>query len=240
MFTTIAWATDGSASASDALPIAEGLTRAIGGNLVIIHVHEVTISRSGFLTEDNRALLASLHRTARRLREDGVPATVLSSKATTRNIPQKIFDLVSTAHADLLVIGNRGHGSMINFLLGGVATRLLQAAPLPIITVPSRSTAATPLTDADIAWGSARSGAQPAQPNRGGFGPSRPNRMPTTRAEDDHLHRSGRSASAFPAPVAANRPIPAVSQESADIAGGNRRRRPAYVTRDVDSGLGSP
>ncbi|MCA2218899.1 universal stress protein [Jidongwangia harbinensis] len=166
MLTTIAWATDGSASASNALPIAEGLARAVGGKLAVIHVQEVTISRSGFLTEDNRTVLASLHRTARRLQDDGVPATVLSSRTTTRNVPRKILDLVGTAHADLLVIGSRGHGSVINFLLGGVATLLLQAAPLPIITVPSRSTAATPLTDAGIASDSAQPGTQPAQPSQ--------------------------------------------------------------------------
>jgi len=166
VFTTIAWATDGSASASDALPIAEGLTRAIGGKLMIIHVQEVTISRSGFLTEDNRAVLASLHRTARRLQDGGIPATVLSSRTTTRNVPRKILDLVSSAHADVLVIGNRGHGSLINLLLGSVAVRLLQAAPLPIITVPSRSTAATQPTDAGIASDSVLSGAHPALPGQ--------------------------------------------------------------------------
>ena len=166
MFTTIAWATDGSASASDALPIAEGLTRATGGKLVIIHVQEITISRSGFLAEDNRAVLASLHRTARRLQDDGVPATVLSSRTTSRNIPRKILDLASTAHADVLVIGNRGHGSVVNFLLGSVATRLLQAAPLPIITVPSRSTAAPPLADGDITSVATRAATQPAQPGQ--------------------------------------------------------------------------
>jgi nucleotide-binding universal stress UspA family protein len=166
VFTTIAWATDGSASASDALPTAEGLARAVGGKLAIIHVQEVTISRSGFLTEDNRTVSASLHRTARRLQDDGVPTAVLSSRTTSRNVPRTILDLVESAHADVLVIGNRGHGSVINFLLGSVATRLLQAAPVPIITVPSRSTAATPLTDAAIAPDSARPGTQPAQPGQ--------------------------------------------------------------------------
>jgi nucleotide-binding universal stress UspA family protein len=166
MFTTIAWATDGSVSASDALPIAEGLTRATGGKLVILHIQEITISRSGFLAEDNRAVLASLHRTARRLQDGGVHATVLTSRTTTRNVPRRILDLVHAAHADLLVIGNRGHGSVVNFLLGSVATRLLQAASLPIIAVPSRSTATTPLADGDIASIAARGGVQPAQPGQ--------------------------------------------------------------------------
>jgi nucleotide-binding universal stress UspA family protein len=161
MFTTIAWATDGSASASDALPVAEGLTRATGGKLVIIHVQEVTISRSGFLAENSTAVLDSLHRTVRRFRDEGVDATVLSSRTTTRNVPRKILDLVSAARADVLVIGNRGHGPVFNLLLGRTAIRLLHGASLPIIAVPSRSAAAPPLAEASISpW----NGVQPVQP----------------------------------------------------------------------------
>ncbi|MCA2218859.1 universal stress protein [Jidongwangia harbinensis] len=149
MFTTIAWATDGSASATEALPIAEGLARATGGKLVIIHVQEITIGRSGFLAEDNSAVLASLHHTVRRLRDDGFHATLLSSETTTRNVPRKILDLAGTAHADVLVIGSRRHGSVVKLLLGSVANRLLQASSMPIITVPSRSAAATPPVRSD-------------------------------------------------------------------------------------------
>jgi nucleotide-binding universal stress UspA family protein len=148
VFTTIAWATDGSASASDALPFAEGLARATGGNLKIIHVQEITISRSGFLAEDDRAVLASLYRIARRLLDDGIDATVLSSRTTARNVPRRILDLAGTAAADVLVVGSRGHGSLTNLVLGSVTARLLHVASLPIITVPSRSTTATPLADA--------------------------------------------------------------------------------------------
>jgi nucleotide-binding universal stress UspA family protein len=145
VFTTIAWATDGSTAASDALPIAEGLTRVTGGQLVIIHVQEVVISRSGFLAEDDRAVLAALHRTVRRLRDDGVPATVVSAKTTTRNAARKILDLAGTARADVLVIGNRGHGPVANLLLGSTAARLLQGASLPIITAPARPARCRPL-----------------------------------------------------------------------------------------------
>ncbi|MEU8236283.1 universal stress protein [Actinoplanes sp. NPDC048967] len=176
MFTTIAWATDGSASASDALPVAEGLTRATGGKLVIIHVQEVTISRSGFLAEDSAAVLDGLHRTVRRFRDDGIDATVLSSRTTTRNVPRKILDLVSAARADVLVIGNRGHGPVFNLLLGRTAIRLLHGASLPIIAVPSRS--ATPsLAEASMStW----IGVQPAQPGH-----------PTSHQHADLAGRSG-------------------------------------------------
>ncbi|MGW4944060.1 hypothetical protein ACWEOZ_21020 [Actinoplanes sp. NPDC004185] len=51
----------------------------------------------------------------------------------------------------VLVISNRGHGSVCNLLLGRTATRLPHGASLPIIAVPSASI--SPWT-----------GVQPAQP----------------------------------------------------------------------------
>jgi len=159
VFTTIAWATDGSVAASEALPFVEGLARATDATLTIIYVQQVTISRAGFLVEDNRSVLASLHRTVRRLRDYGVHATVLLSKATTRDVPRTILDLAGTAAADVLIVGNRGHGSLINLVLGNVTDRLLQIASLPIIVVPLRPAVATPLADAQVTTVSTRSGA---------------------------------------------------------------------------------
>jgi nucleotide-binding universal stress UspA family protein len=148
VLTAIAWATDGSAAASDALPLAVSLARTTGAELIIIHVQEITISRSGFLTEDHRALLASLHRTARRLRDDNIHATVWSSSAIPADVPRKILELAKTAAADVLVVGSRGHGSVMNLLLGSVTTRLIQSKRLPIIAVPPPS--ATPHTSQHV------------------------------------------------------------------------------------------
>jgi nucleotide-binding universal stress UspA family protein len=155
VFTAIAWATDGSASASGALPVAEALARTTGARLAILYVREVTISRSGFLTEDDEAVLAALHHTARRLRSTGLPVTVLSSGATARDVPRKILELAGTAAADVVVVGTRRHGSLMDLALGGVTARLLRAARLPIIAVPSPSTVPV---DADRLPAAARSG----------------------------------------------------------------------------------
>jgi nucleotide-binding universal stress UspA family protein len=160
VFTTIAWAADGSAAASETLPFVEGLARATGAMLMIIHVQEVTISRAGFLVEDNSSVLASLHRIVRRLRDGGIHATVLSSRATTRDVPRTILDLAGNAAADVLVVGNRGHGPLINLVLGSVTDRILQIASLPIIVVPVRPAVSTPLADAPVAAVSTRSGAE--------------------------------------------------------------------------------
>ena len=41
--------------------------------------------------------------------------------------------------ANLLVIGTHGYGPIKRFLLGSVATRVLRAAPCPVVTVPPMS-----------------------------------------------------------------------------------------------------
>jgi nucleotide-binding universal stress UspA family protein len=143
VFTTIACAADGSPPARSALTVAAELTRNIGGTLVIIFVQEITISRSGLLTEDNTGTLAELTSAAERLRQEGIDATVQWSRATGDETPNRILELAGRAGADLLVVGHRGHGSLANLLLGSVATRLLQLAPSPVLLVPASRTAAT-------------------------------------------------------------------------------------------------
>lgn len=151
MFTNIAWATDGSESAAEALSLAERLARAAGGRLTIIHVQEVTISLAGVLVEDDKAVMESLRRTVRRLRDAGIDADLLSSKATARDLPRRLLDLAEIAGADVLVVGNRRRGSLTNFLVGSVSARLRRIASLPIIVAPSGSTVATRLPAADVA-----------------------------------------------------------------------------------------
>jgi nucleotide-binding universal stress UspA family protein len=65
-----------------------------------------------------------------------------------------IVDLAKKAGADLIVVGNRGHGPLAGIVLGSVALRLLQSAPYPVLTVPSRYTAWTSTPVADLATGS--------------------------------------------------------------------------------------
>jgi hypothetical protein len=65
VFETIAWATDCSPSALNALTVAKGLAREIGGKLVIIHVQELTVGRAGFFVDPDDAALAGLHRRLR-------------------------------------------------------------------------------------------------------------------------------------------------------------------------------
>ena len=53
---------------------------------------------------------------------EGYPASVIEDEARER-------------HADLIVIGTRGHTGLKHLLLGSVAERVVQKAPCPVLTV---------------------------------------------------------------------------------------------------------
>jgi nucleotide-binding universal stress UspA family protein len=144
VYTTIAWATDGSPSALNALTVATGLARQFGAKLVIIHVEEVALGRGSIFVEPNEAAVAALHRTAQQLRDEGIDTTVSVSRVPASAAAQAIIDLAAEAGADMIVVGNRGHGPLAGLVLGSVALRLLQAAPSPILMVPSRRSTGTP------------------------------------------------------------------------------------------------
>jgi nucleotide-binding universal stress UspA family protein len=150
VYTTIAWATDCSPSALNALSVATGLARQFHAKLAIVHVQEVVVGRGGVFVDPNESAVAALHRTAEQLREEGIETTVWVSRAPTSNAVRTIVDLAAKAGADMLVVGNRGHGPLAGLLLGSVALGLLQTAPCPVLMVPSRRTAAaSTVTDAE-------------------------------------------------------------------------------------------
>lgn len=139
MFTNIAWATDGSESAWDALPLAERLARDTGGRLAVVHVQEIKISLAGVLTEDNEAMLTALRTTVQRLRDAGIDAVLLTAKATARDVPRRLLDLADIAGADVIVVGNRGQGTLSHFLVGSVSAGLQRIASMPVIVAPHES-----------------------------------------------------------------------------------------------------
>jgi nucleotide-binding universal stress UspA family protein len=151
VYTTIAWATDCSPSAFNALTVAKGLARQFGAKLAIIHVQELTIGRGGIVVDANEAAVAALHRTAQQLRHEGIEATVSVTRARASAAPRAIVDLVTGADADIVIIGNQGHGPLAGLVLGSVALRLLEIAPCAVLVVPSRQPSGTSPAVAELA-----------------------------------------------------------------------------------------
>jgi nucleotide-binding universal stress UspA family protein len=144
VFKTIAWATDGSSTAGDALSVATRLAQDNAAKIVIVHVDELPIGRAVIAPKPNGAASAAQHRTAQELHAQGIEATVMSSSIASGDVAQGIVNLARKAGADVIIAGNRRRGPLARLLLGDVASRLLQIAPCPVLVVPSRRKADTP------------------------------------------------------------------------------------------------
>jgi nucleotide-binding universal stress UspA family protein len=138
VFKTVAWATDGSPSAHDGLALATGLAQAYGAKLAIIVVREVILGRTAVFVDPDDEAVASMHRTAEELRGAGIETTVLVSRVRAGDAARVIVDRADRAGADVIVVGNRGHGPLAGFIFGSVALRLLRIASCPVLVAPAR------------------------------------------------------------------------------------------------------
>jgi nucleotide-binding universal stress UspA family protein len=139
VFNTIICATDGSASAEKALPVATSLAKAMGGRLVLAHVNEVTVSGAGVpIGTGDKELQDALGEHVRKAEHEGVPVEFRSAKAAAGDAASAIVRIAEDVEADLIVAGSRGRGPIAGLILGSVALRLLQSASCPVLIVPDR------------------------------------------------------------------------------------------------------
>ena len=143
MFKVIVWATDGSPSAEDALPLAAGLAKSSGARLVIVHVEELGVSRGGAYHKhaDETDMLAGIEAHLAKLRGEGLDVQLELHKSGSGGAAHIIADAAREAGADLIVAGTRGHGSVVGLILGSVTHRLLHIAPCPVLVVPAKDRA---------------------------------------------------------------------------------------------------
>lgn len=142
MFTTIAWAADGSPSSRNALTAAKHLVRAAGAKLLVLHVQELAITRVGLLVDSDDDVLLALEHTVKRLRVEGIDAELATGKAPAGGADRTILEMAEEADVDMLVVGNRGHGPLAGLFVGSVALRVLQHAQIPVVMVPCARRAA--------------------------------------------------------------------------------------------------
>jgi nucleotide-binding universal stress UspA family protein len=140
VFRTIIWATDGSASAANALPVAKALAQTTDAELVLAHIEEIAIGRAGApISTDEETLGPLLHQHIEELQRDGIKAELRSRRAPAGSAAAAIADLAEHAHADLIVTGSRGRNPLAGLILGSVTLRLLQTAPCPVLVVPEQT-----------------------------------------------------------------------------------------------------
>jgi nucleotide-binding universal stress UspA family protein len=141
MFKTVVWASDGSAAAERALPIAKGIAQSSGGRLIVVYVNEVRVdSRAALATtiaDIENEELAAVRRQAEALQQEGVAVKFVTGDVTVGGVARVIADLAREAGAEVIVTGTRGRNPLVGLLVGSVTSRLLEVAPCPVLAVPS-------------------------------------------------------------------------------------------------------
>jgi nucleotide-binding universal stress UspA family protein len=82
MFKTIIWATDGSSAAELALPYAKGLAKAARARLIVVHVDEFSVGKSGGYSVyvDESEAQAAIQKQVEGLRREGLDASLQTSR----------------------------------------------------------------------------------------------------------------------------------------------------------------
>jgi nucleotide-binding universal stress UspA family protein len=142
VFNKVIWATDGSDAADRALPLARGLASESGAPLLVVYCEEFTLPGKGGgslpLHANEEELEEKLQRQVSELSADGVRATLEMDKTKVGGAAHVIADIAAREHADLIVVGTRGHTVLGGLLVGSVTQRLLHIAPCPVLAVPTR------------------------------------------------------------------------------------------------------
>jgi len=144
MFRRIAWATDGSSAADNALAFARALVaHDPDAQLVVVHVDEVLPgARAAFapLAADEVAVEDKIRGQIVELRAAGLKVSEQTTSRTPGEVAPAIAELADAADADVIVVGTRGRMPLTGLLLGSVSQRLLHIARQPVLMVPPTAT----------------------------------------------------------------------------------------------------
>jgi nucleotide-binding universal stress UspA family protein len=142
MAVTIVHPTDFSEESNSAEAEAIRLTRATGGQLVLVHVARETMfyGDTGVRSAEIRKVYeaqvkwaeARLTERARTLASDGVPTRWIRRTGVPH---EEIVSAAAREKADYIVIGTHGYGGFSRFLLGSVADKVIRTAPCPVLVV---------------------------------------------------------------------------------------------------------
>jgi nucleotide-binding universal stress UspA family protein len=134
--------TDFSSCAEQARAVAVRLARALGAELLILHVAvEPPLFGEGLMSgqevrrvfESQREWVSgALEERAAEARATGLPAR---AETITGVAHDGIVAVARREAAELIVMGTHGRGALGRFLVGSVADRVVRLAPCPVVTV---------------------------------------------------------------------------------------------------------
>jgi len=133
--------TDFSDCAERARALAVQLARALGAELILLHVAvEAPLFREGltraheiehFFDEQREWARRTLEERAAETRGHGVPTV---TRVVTGAPDREIVETAKREGAELIVMGTHGRRALERFFLGSVADRVIRAAPCAVVT----------------------------------------------------------------------------------------------------------
>jgi nucleotide-binding universal stress UspA family protein len=139
MFKTILWATDGSATADRALPLARALAERDAATIVAVHCRELLVGgpATGYpLLADDDEIVEKIRGQVDELKAAGIASRLEVISGRVPAAAHVIADLAREQSADVIVIGTRGHSPIAGLLVGSVTQRLLHIAHCPVLVIP--------------------------------------------------------------------------------------------------------
>ncbi len=134
--------TDFSACAEQARAQAVGLARALGAELILLHVSvETPLYGEGLMGMKE---VQAVYDAQRKWAEEALAARATETRQAgvavrlefTVGVPFKeIVRVAEEEHADMIVMGTHGRGGLDRLLLGSVAERVIRLASCPVLTV---------------------------------------------------------------------------------------------------------
>jgi nucleotide-binding universal stress UspA family protein len=146
-FGRILLATDGSEQATAAVGVTESFALASSASVLVVHVWNLEVHhRHGVWDVEVRTEAdALLKSTVARLRDAGVEADGMISRADHNHIAAAIAEAARTFKADLVVVGSRGLSDWASIVEHSTAHQLLSSVDSPLLIVRGNAEAATHL-----------------------------------------------------------------------------------------------
>jgi nucleotide-binding universal stress UspA family protein len=121
-----------------AAQFAQGLVRDSADRVVVLYVREFSIRQIGRMVADRGGSVGqhAVDEIVAGLRAAGIHASGLVREADGGHVGQVIAEAARDIDARVIVLGSGRHVSWPHIPLGGVATRVLHLAAVPVLVVP--------------------------------------------------------------------------------------------------------
>jgi nucleotide-binding universal stress UspA family protein len=136
VFERIVIAVDGSPRSERTIPVGVDLAQRYGAEVSVVHVREYE-RYEGDDVDLGPPIPADqlVERVVSTFRDAGLSATGTVRRLSPGRTAEMIVGIAEESKAELIILGTRGMSEIRSLLLGGVATKVVNRAPCPVLLV---------------------------------------------------------------------------------------------------------